>query len=103
MEVSAENSRPTDRLESWKEISVYLCCSIKTVQRREKKGLPIYRNSAMGFVWAYKSELDHWRSRWSEGGAPITEDSIEDLTCEGDYPQTSAFAFAGSLQSREPI
>ncbi|MDA2925399.1 helix-turn-helix domain-containing protein, partial [Acidobacteria bacterium AH-259-L09] len=52
-----------ERLDSWKEVAVYLRRSVRTVQRWEKEdGLPIYRlpHIRRGTIYAYKSELDAW-------------------------------------------
>lgn len=54
----------TDRLESWKEIAVYLNRSVRTVRRWEAdEGLPVRRqmHRLLGSVYAFKSELDAWR------------------------------------------
>jgi Tol biopolymer transport system component len=53
------------RLESWKEIAVYLKRSVRTVHRWEKEeGLPVHRqvHKNLGSVFAYTSELDAWAS-----------------------------------------
>ena len=55
-----EQDRP---LESWKEISGYLHCSLRTCQRWEKQlDLPIHRldGTPKARVFAYKNELDGW-------------------------------------------
>ena len=52
-----------ERLESWKEIAVYLKRSVRTLHRWEKEeGLPIHRqlHKDLGSVFAYKNELDTW-------------------------------------------
>src|SRR5260370_15082495 len=52
------------RLESWKEIAVYLGRDVTTVRRWEKReGLPVHRlhHSKLGSVYAYTKELDAWR------------------------------------------
>ena len=51
-----------DRLDSWKLVAHYLGKDIRTVQRYEAEGLPIYRrqNAKHGSVYAYRSELDKW-------------------------------------------
>ncbi len=52
-----------DRLSSWKEISEFLHCDIKTAQRWEReRGLPVRRvpGGRKGSVFAYRSELDGW-------------------------------------------
>jgi hypothetical protein len=51
------------RLESWKEIAVYLRREVRTVQRWEKQeGLPVHRHthSERASVYAYRSELETW-------------------------------------------
>jgi TolB-like protein/Tfp pilus assembly protein PilF len=51
------------RLDSWKEIAVYLHRDVKTVQRWEKReGMPVHRHQhdQMGSVYAFSSELDTW-------------------------------------------
>lgn len=55
----------TDRLDSWKEIAGYLRKSVRTVRRWESdEGLPVHRHvhQSLGTVYAYKTELDAWRS-----------------------------------------
>src|SRR6266478_9189753 len=52
---------PEDRLDSWKEIAVYLSRDVTTVQRWEKReGMPVHRHQhdRMGSVYAFSSELD---------------------------------------------
>jgi TolB-like protein/tetratricopeptide (TPR) repeat protein len=54
-----------DRLDSWKEIAVYLKRDVSTVQRWEKReGMPVHRHlhDRMGSVYAFSSELDAWVS-----------------------------------------
>ncbi len=51
------------RLESWKEIAVYLKRGVRTVQRWEREeGLPVHRHlhEKLGTVYAYKAELNAW-------------------------------------------
>ena len=51
------------RLDSWKEIAVYLRRDISTLHRWEKtEGLPVHRHrhSQLPTVYAYRSELDEW-------------------------------------------
>jgi hypothetical protein len=50
-------------ISSWKEISVYLNCGIRTCRRWEKEyGLPVHRieGANKSPVYAYKEELDVW-------------------------------------------
>ncbi len=52
-----------DRLDSWKEIAVYLRREVRTAQRWEKReGLPVHRQFHVkgGTVWAFKHDLDVW-------------------------------------------
>lgn len=52
-----------ERLDSWKEIAVYLRRGPRTVQRWEQQlGLPVHRlaHSQRGQVFAYKPELEAW-------------------------------------------
>ncbi len=53
-----------ERLNSWKEIAVYLQTSERTAQRWEKtEGLPVYRHvhDKLGSIYAYKDELEAWQ------------------------------------------
>jgi tetratricopeptide (TPR) repeat protein len=67
-------SRPSDRLDSWKEIAIYLNRSVRTVRRWEwLEGLPVHRqqHQKRASVYAYKPELDAWReSRNLNDAAP---------------------------------
>jgi tetratricopeptide (TPR) repeat protein len=75
---AAKNSsagQPDDRLESWKEIAVYLNCSERTAKRWEKaRQLPVRRlPGGSGGVFAYRQEVAAWR----DGGEPLAEDRTE--------------------------
>lgn len=53
------------RLESWKEIAAYLGRGVRTVRRWEaEEGMPVHRHMhrARGSVYAFRSEIDRWRS-----------------------------------------
>src|ERR1051326_8003294 len=57
-----------DRLESWKEIAVFLRRDIRTVQRWEKsESMPVHRHvhDKLGSVYAFKSELTEWQRQRS--------------------------------------
>lgn len=59
-----EGVDPRQRLESWKEIAVYLARSERTVRRwEENEGLPVRRlqHDRRSSVYAYAAELDAWR------------------------------------------
>jgi hypothetical protein len=70
-----------ERLDSWKEIAVYLGREVRTAQRWEScEGLPVHRHShAKGSsVWACKHEIDAWlhsRDRAASGSAMLRSDS----------------------------
>jgi hypothetical protein len=53
----------SDRLDSWKQIAVYLDRAVRTVQRWEKcEALPVRRHMHVkgGSVYAFKKEIDVW-------------------------------------------
>ncbi len=90
--------RPADdRLDSWKEIALYLNRDVRTVRRWEKdQALPVRRHQHQkgASVFAYKSEIDSWRQnereRLTETPAADRQGSDEDTA--GDY-RTSWFVF----------
>jgi tetratricopeptide (TPR) repeat protein len=60
---SDELGAAADRLDSWKEIAVYLKRDVRTVQRWEKtENLPVHRHlhEKQGTVYSFKSEIDSW-------------------------------------------
>ncbi|MFZ0199348.1 MAG: hypothetical protein WB523_00750 [Candidatus Sulfotelmatobacter sp.] len=68
------------RLDSWKEIALYLHRDVTTVQRWEKQeGMPVHRHlhHKRGSVYALSSELDAWRQnrklRFEEEQEPALE------------------------------
>ncbi len=65
------NSNNRDLLSSWKEIADYLGCDERTCRRWELNfGLPVHRmeGTAKSRVYAYKQELDSWRTERLNGG-----------------------------------
>jgi Tol biopolymer transport system component len=71
-------SAPTheDRLDSWKEIAVYLNRDVTTVQRWEKReGMPVHRHlhDRMGSVYASRAELDAWVKGRNPRAAEVSE------------------------------
>ena len=66
---------PEKRLDSWKEIAVYLNRDVTTVQRWEKReGMPVHRHvhDKRGSVYALTEELDDWiQSRRLRAGDEI--------------------------------
>jgi hypothetical protein len=63
---TGRSALPADRrLDSWKEIASYLNRDVTTVRRWEKReGLPVHRHrhAALGSVYAFTNEIDHWQS-----------------------------------------
>jgi TolB-like protein/Tfp pilus assembly protein PilF len=75
---------PSDRLDSWKEISAYLRRSPRTVQRWERQeGLPVHRlvHDKQGSVYAFRLELDGW---WAERRI-----RLESQESDADGPETT--------------
>jgi hypothetical protein len=61
-------------LSSWKEISEFLKCDVKTCRRWERSaGLPVHRVSDLSKsrVFAYREELDAWVRKRAAGGVPV--------------------------------
>lgn len=59
----APADKPSDRLDSWKDIAAYLKRDVSTVQRWERReGLPVHRHlhDKLGSAYAFRSELDAW-------------------------------------------
>jgi Tol biopolymer transport system component len=88
---------PEDRLDSWKEIAVYLSRDVTTVQRWEKReGMPVHRHrhDRMGSVYAFRRELDAWaRSRH-------VQPSVGTAPARDERPDPPALAFADRVASR---
>jgi TolB-like protein/Flp pilus assembly protein TadD len=86
----------SDRLDSWKEIAVYLKKEVRTVQRWEKKfGLPVRRmaQGKQSTVFAYRSEIDKWWKESeskisSEKDRPEAEDDPSESNSSGAVPKT---------------
>ena len=73
-----------DRLDSWKEIATYLHREVRTVQLWEKhEGLPVHRHfhKRLGSVFAWRSEIDGWRSQKSR--APQEHEGIRKIVTSG--------------------
>jgi len=68
----AGNGVERGRLDSWKEIAAYLGRGVTTVQRWEQdEGLPVHRlpHARKGSVFAFKHELDAWRTARARAAA----------------------------------
>ena len=64
------------RLDSWKDIAHYLNRSVRTVQRWEMlEAMPVHRHchGTGGSVYAYKQEVDAWRSSRSQEKRPTLQ------------------------------
>src|SRR4051794_22503277 len=69
---------PDDRLDSWKEIAVYLHRDVTTVQRWEKReGMPVHRHlhGRMASVYASGAVLDAWARSGTLPAAPDNQNS----------------------------
>src|ERR1700742_2084991 len=78
---ASESDKPLDgRLNSWKEIAVYLKRDVTTVQRWERReGMPVHRHlhDRQGSVYAFRPELDDWvRSRSLRSSATASQPEI---------------------------
>ena len=85
-------SNPADRLDSWKEIAVYLRRDVRTVQRWEKhEGLPVHRHlhQRANSVYARKSELDEW---WSHEANSVEIKPLE-VSPEGSLREVTDQVF----------
>jgi TolB-like protein/Tfp pilus assembly protein PilF len=83
------------RLESWKEIAVYLGRDVTTVRRWEKReGLPVHRlqHSKLGSIYAYTKELEAWRKeRAPAGGTGAAEARhVPEMVGRGDHARRVA-------------
>src|SRR6266699_7237426 len=67
---------PKRRLNSWKEIANHFGkdLSLRTAQRWEAEGLPIYREGVK--VFAYAEELDAWQKNRIVGPSPEFTQSL---------------------------
>ena len=95
-----------DRLDSWKEIAVYLRRSVRTARRWEaQEGLPVHRqmHQSLASVYAYKSEIDAWlkRAERSErAGGSEPEKDRPPITAENSIA-VLPFAYVGPEPSHE--
>lgn len=78
------------RLDSWKEIAVYLDREVRTVQRWEKReGLPVHRQFHVnaGTVWAFKHEIDAWfENRCQVHSKPAAQEQPPDQVVNWSSP-----------------
>ena len=96
----AERS-PVDRLDSWKEIAVYLSRDVTTVQRWERReAMPVHRHlhDKQGSVHAFRTELDLWaqgRLGRQDGDSP-TPGSLPPQQTEGETASDEAASVPAS-------
>ena len=83
--------RTEDRLNSWKEIALYLNRDVRTVRRWEKnQGLPVRRHQHQkaASVYAYRSEIDAWwkgeQKRLAVPTDALTQTLPETISAAGD-------------------
>ncbi len=79
------------RLDSWKEIALYLHRDVTTVQRWEKQeGMPVHRHlhHKRGSVYALSSELDAWRQSRKLRFDEVQEPALE-APADSDGQQTT--------------
>src|SRR5688572_10674060 len=73
-----ETQREPERLDSWKAIAAYMGRGVTTVQRWEQEeGLPVRRlpHAKKGSVFAFKHELDGWRTARAQVAAASNADA----------------------------
>ena len=87
--VEPSEKTSTERLDSWKEIAVYLNRDVTTVQRWEKReGMPVHRHvhDKRGSVYALTSELDTWRQSRKQHLGENDKSQSESLIIEENSP-----------------
>jgi hypothetical protein len=92
-----------DRLDSWKELAVYLGREVRTVQRWEKsEGLPVRRHdhAKASSVYAFKREIDAWLQSRSQSPRQLARsEECSGLAAELSKP-TSASRSREAAKSR---
>src|SRR5260370_26949453 len=76
-----------ERLDSWKEIAVYLKRSVRSVRRWEsEEELPVHRHQhqSSGTVYAFKDELDAWWANRSTELASVAAGVVAAIRAEGE-------------------
>ena len=81
---------PEGRLDSWKEIALYLRRDVTTVRRWEKReGLPVHRHvhDKLGSVYAFKAEIDTWSKQRADRDSEALPSSPSESARAGVAPQ----------------
>ena len=90
-----------NRLDSWKEIAVYLDREVRTVQRWEKREhLPVHRHlhQKISSIFAFRDELDNWRkSRSLSPDHPVSAKTKTDLV------SGASLVLSGPSGEKEPV
>jgi hypothetical protein len=97
---------PGERLDSWKEIAVYLNRDVTTVQRWEKKEkMPVHRHQhdRMGSVYAFRTELDAWAHGRTLTAAPDEGDKLASLNPPNTTSASGAPPRVSESDSLEPV
>ena len=83
-----------DRLDSWKEIAVYLGREVRTAQRWEKReGLPVHRHihAKASSVYAFKHEIDAWLHSRRAASEPAPKEEYSERAVKSlDLPLLAA-------------
>jgi hypothetical protein len=94
---------PGNRLDSWKEIAVYLDREVRTVQRWEKREhLPVHRHlhRKIGSIFAFKHEIDSWRkSRSLSPVHPVSQNGMTELVAGA----SAVFSERPGLKEQTPM
>jgi hypothetical protein len=93
-----------DRLDSWKEIAVYLDREVRTAERWEKReGLPVHRHihANASSVYAFKHEIDAWlHSRRRAANEPAPKEQCSERVAESPNPTQLAATRRAPTKSR---
>ena len=88
-----------DRLNSWKEVALYLKRQVRTVQHWEKhEGLPVHRHfhRKQGSIFAFRSEIEAWGKRRASDQTRDSRISVE--AAPKSHPvQIAIMAFSNEL------
>src|SRR5579872_4233608 len=91
-----------DRLDGWKDIAAYLGRNERTVRRwEEREGLPVHRHAhdKRSSVYAYRLELERWRSSRAPDSDEGKEPSVE-AAAPGNEPLQQSISHKSSPKLR---